>query len=154
MAETKKDRSRSTGLATPSSSPGAVPFGLAPQLPLTFDKRDGITNIKDYEKLAIQNLKMLILTIPGERIMDPRFGVGLKTFLFKMNHPSTHAEIRTRVYKQVNRYLPFIKIEEIQFRGGGPEEDPFDSNLLHMSVMFTIVPLQLSSMLDLSVEAN
>ena len=53
MAETKKDRSRSTGLATPSSSPGAVPFGLAPQLPLTFDKRDGITNIKDYEKLGI-----------------------------------------------------------------------------------------------------
>ena len=154
MAETKKDKSNETGLAVPSSAPGSVPFGLAPQLPISFDRRDGITNIKNYKHLATQNLKMLILTVPGERIMDPDFGVGLKTYLFQQNTPGTHAEISTRIYNQVALYLPFLKIDDLVFSGGGPEDDPFDSNLLHLSIMFTIIPLQLSSTLDLSVESD
>ena len=30
-----------------------------------------------------QNLKMLILTNPGERVMDPEFGVGIKQFYLR-----------------------------------------------------------------------
>ena len=154
MAESKKDRSNETGLVAPANAPGAVPFGLAPQLPIAFNKRDGITNIRNYTILATQNLKMLILTIPGERIMDPEFGVGLKTFLFRQNHPSVHAEISTRIHKQVARYLPFIKIDDLLYGGDGPTDSPFDSNLLQLRIMFTIVPLQLSSTLELSVESD
>ena len=56
----------------------------APFLPLTLDGQDGFVNIKDFGHLIKQNLKMLVLTNPGERIMMPDFGIGLKKILFEM----------------------------------------------------------------------
>ena len=120
MADSKKDVSNDVGLALPKSDIGGVPFGLAPRLPITFNRQDGIANIKNYKELAMQNLKMLVLTSPGERVMDPDFGVGLKRFLFQQNVGSTHAEIATRIYNQVQRYLPFLRIEDVLFSGEGP----------------------------------
>jgi len=56
-----------------------MPSGLSPKLPLTVSEVFGPYNLNtNFEDLAKQNLKMLILTIPGERIMDPNFGVGLR----------------------------------------------------------------------------
>ena len=83
MADSKKDVSNDIDLAVTAGSVGDVPYGLAPQLPITFNRRDGIANIKNYKLLALQNLKMLVLTIPGERIMDPEFGVGIYALLFE-----------------------------------------------------------------------
>ena len=62
-------------------------------LPLCRDTTDGFVMIKKFKTLVRQNLKMLILTVPGERIMDPEFGVGLKTYLFQNFHEGTLAEI-------------------------------------------------------------
>ena len=50
--------------------------GLGAKLPLTIDSVFGPYNLlTDYNSLAQQNLKMLILTNPGERMMDTSFGV-------------------------------------------------------------------------------
>ena len=56
-------------------------FGVA--LPITKNSIDGFTMIKSFRRLIKQNLKMLILTAPGERVMEPEFGVGLRNFLFQ-----------------------------------------------------------------------
>ena len=53
--------------------------GLAPKLPLYRDDLDGYALIKDYGELVAQNFKMLMFTSPGERIMDARFGFGIKS---------------------------------------------------------------------------
>ena len=45
--------------------------GISVKLPISRDKTDGIKLIKNYGELASQNLKMLVLTVPGERMMDP-----------------------------------------------------------------------------------
>ena len=55
----------------------------AVRLPLTQDTGDGYTMIKRIKTLVRQNLKMLVLTNPGERVMEPEYGVGIKTFLFE-----------------------------------------------------------------------
>ena len=52
------------------------------KLPITPDSGNGYTMIKTIKKMVNQNLKMLILTIPGERVMDPNFGVGVQKYLF------------------------------------------------------------------------
>ena len=56
-------------------------YGVA--LPLPYDSGDGFTMLKHIKRVAKQNFKMLILTVPGERVMEPKFGVGLKRYLFE-----------------------------------------------------------------------
>ena len=52
--------------------------GISPQLPLVYSHTDGPYQLnKTLKDVVRQNLKMLILTAPGERIMVPEFGVGL-----------------------------------------------------------------------------
>ena len=63
--------------------------GISPKLPLYIDPVDGIALNKTLKQMTRQNLKMIILTSPGERIMYPKFGVGLRRYLFMNNTQST-----------------------------------------------------------------
>ena len=58
--------------------------GYSPKLPLAYDStQDGNYALnKTLIDTIRQNLKMLLLTNPGERIMMPNFGVGIRTYLF------------------------------------------------------------------------
>ena len=128
--------------------------GLAPRLPLVFDDVFGPYGlITDFRTLATQNLKMLILTSPGERMMDTQFGVGLKGFLFEQNTPSTYAEIDSEIRKQTQRYLPYIGIERIDF--SVPEDNPdLFPNSLSVSIHFNIIPLRTNATLNVEVNNN
>ena len=83
--------------------------GLAVKLPLSRSSIDGNTLIKNNIERTKQNFKMLLLTIPGERIMDPRFGVGLKKYIFSMNTASTSELIRLVGWGSINKFLFFLK---------------------------------------------
>ena len=48
---------------------------IAVRLPLTLDSADGFGMITAIRGAIKQNLKMLILTEPGERIMEPLLGL-------------------------------------------------------------------------------
>jgi phage baseplate assembly protein W len=89
--------------------------GISPKLPLSRSDTDGITLNKSVFSAAQQNLKMLILTSPGERIMMPDFGVGLRRYLFRNVHQSTFNEIRQGIEQQVRKYLPYIRIIQVEF---------------------------------------
>ena len=60
---------------------------LTPKLPLVVDGSTGYRMIDNYTDLVKQNFKNLMLTNPGERMMDPTFGVGITTFLFEIDNP-------------------------------------------------------------------
>jgi|TARA_R110002012_G_scaffold315995_2_gene530480 phage baseplate assembly protein W len=88
--------------------------GLSVSLPLRIDPIDGAYGLnKRVSEVASQNLKMIILTSPGERIMYPEFGVGVKQFLFEQNTPGTISAISGRIRQQVSRYAPYIKILDL-----------------------------------------
>jgi len=55
---------------------------LSLHLPITYNSADGFTMIKSIKRMIKQNFKMLLLTSPGERVMDPNFGVGVKIIYF------------------------------------------------------------------------
>tara|TARA_Y100000310_G_C20143173_1_gene561204 strand:+ start:6 stop:419 length:414 start_codon:yes stop_codon:yes gene_type:complete len=126
--------------------------GLAPSLPLRLSKEDGHQLIKSFEELTQQNLKMLVLTNPGERMMDPEFGVGLRKFLFEHNSATTHGEIRGRISEQVGAYLPFIKILNIDFKVA--KEIEYSGNVLNVRIDYFITPLQVRSMIDVMLELS
>ena len=89
--------------------------GLSVTLPLRIDPVDGAYGLnKTLVDMATQNLKMVILTSPGERIMEPEFGVGVRNYLFAQNSPGLSAQLRDRISQQVSKYLPYISLNNLQ----------------------------------------
>ena len=67
------------------------------------------------KKLVKENMKQILLTNPGERIMLPDFGVGLRRYLFEMNDEQLSTVIREKIVQQVAKYEPLANIIDIQF---------------------------------------
>ena len=124
--------------------------GFSPKLPLTLDTDDGYALTKDLKELAKQNFKNLVLTSPGERIMDPEFGVGIKSYLFENNNVQTQGRIDARVRSQVQKYLPYINIESIQFDNIDVNPN-VSENFLGIRILYTIKKLAISDVLEIPI---
>tara|TARA_R100000234_G_C4868136_1_gene122120 strand:+ start:143 stop:541 length:399 start_codon:yes stop_codon:yes gene_type:complete len=124
--------------------------GIGPLLPLSVDSRHGtyslITNYHDEIK---QNFKNLVLTNPGERIMIPEFGVGLRKYLFENREDATH-QIEKRLYEQVETYMPYIIIENIFFaRTDEIGVDLLDRHILSVQIIFSVPDMNFESTLTI-----
>tara|TARA_R100001129_G_C5284471_1_gene237859 strand:+ start:843 stop:1217 length:375 start_codon:yes stop_codon:yes gene_type:complete len=122
--------------------------GYGAKLPLIIDGQDGpYSLVNDYATLMRQNLKMLLLTAPGERMMIPSYGVGLRNFLFENRGPNVKNDIRAKIKEQVKIYLPFIKILRIAF---------FDTeeNTLSLQVSYVVESLNLKDLVTINVDLN
>lgn len=65
------------------------------------------------EEQAISNLKNLILTRRGERILQPLFGTNLQDSLFEQNDNLLKESIETNIIEAVEFWLPYISITEL-----------------------------------------
>ena len=124
--------------------------GFSPKLPLTLDVDNGYALTKDLKELAKQNFKNLVLTSPGERIMDPEFGVGIRSYLFENNSVQTQGRIDARVRSQVQKYLPYINIESIQFDNIDVNPN-VSENFLGVRILYTIKKLAISDVLEIPI---
>lgn len=114
--------------------------GISPRLPLVYDKTDGPYQLnKTLKETFRQNLKMLILTIPGERPMVPGFGVGLYRFLFEGVNSVTFGTIAETINKQVSFYIPSISLENIDFLTSD-EDSTLQLNEVRVVIKYTIQP--------------
>lgn len=125
----------------------------SPTLPLTIDELDGYKMNKNIKDVIRQNFKMLILTSPGERIMLPDFGAGIRRFLFEPIIPTQFSKIKNRVLSQVDKYMPFISIEDIQISNS--DVDPtLGLNTLSISIKYAVPSINLIDELDLKLESK
>lgn len=114
--------------------------GISPRLPLVYDSTDGPYQLnKNLKQTFSQNLKMLILTMPGERIMVPDFGVGLHGFLFEGVTDDTFSRISTRIQQQVSQFIPAINLTEITF-STSDEDSSLKLNEVRVSIKYDILP--------------
>ena len=95
---------------------------------------------------------MIILTVPGERAMDPEFGVGLKKYLFEPNTARTYADIRARIVTQVSSYLSYLEINDITFDSDVTGYDDLQPNYVKIKVDFKIKPLNIDKSLEMEFE--
>ena len=125
--------------------------GLAVRLPLLISDSDGPYDLlQDIKEVAAQNLKMVIFTNPGERIMDISFGVGIKRFLFRQNIRDSHDEIRSRIREQVSEYLPYIRILNIDI--DSPISNPnAPDNFISLRLEYRIQPYNQREVLELPI---
>tara|TARA_R100000406_G_C3110554_1_gene124250 strand:- start:1842 stop:2246 length:405 start_codon:yes stop_codon:yes gene_type:complete len=114
--------------------------GISPKVPLVYDSTDGPYQLnKNLKQVFNQNLKMLILTMPGERIMVPNFGVGLHGFLFEGVTEDTFSRISTRIQQQVSQFIPAINLTEITF-STSDEDSSLKLNEVRVSIKYDILP--------------
>jgi|7_EtaG_2_1085326.scaffolds.fasta_scaffold16605_2 uncharacterized protein len=124
--------------------------GFSPSLPLTLDPGSpGYYLNKNMLEVVKQNFKNLVLTAPGERMMIPQFGVGIRNYLFQPNDSSTYSQIRSKINSQVKKYMPFISISDVQFIS--PDEGNDLSNGVNITIIYEIVPLSLSDALKIDL---
>lgn len=116
------------------------------KLPLQRSTINGFGMNKEILSVVQQNLKMLILTIPGERTMIPNYGVGLKTFLFSTFTPSLVASIENKIREQVKIYMPAVIIKQVLVETGD-----IDTNTLSLKLIYSIPGLTSNDLLSITI---
>jgi phage baseplate assembly protein W len=69
------------------------------------------------QEQAISNLKNLLLTIRGERPMQPLFGTNIQKSLFEQMTPSLLNNIERSVQNAIEYWLPYIILQNIELEG-------------------------------------
>ena len=119
---------------------------LSVALPLSLDASTGFKMVRGLNTLVKQNLKMLILTNPGERVMEPNFGVGLQTFLFSNFSEGTPAAVSDKIRQQCKIYMPVVVIEDIQFYIIDP-----DAQSLAFRLLYSIPNIGVKDLLEFTI---
>ena len=124
--------------------------GISVKLPLRVTAEDGPYALnKDLVETIKQNFKNLVLTNPGERIMDINFGVGASALLFENYSSDTKERIRARIVEQVKTYMPFLKINSINF-----DDSSIDANQLFIAINYYISPLNFQDILSINLNGE
>ena len=64
----------------------------------------GIMSRQEDEKLIKNDILLLLLTVPGERIMDPNFGVNLRSALFEKIDDSIISSLESEILDKLLFY--------------------------------------------------
>jgi len=115
--------------------------GLSVSLPLTYDNEDGPYRLnKTLKQVVKQNFKNLILTSPGERVMMPTFGAGVRRLLFEPLTSETFSKVSQRISSQVTKFMSYINIENISFIT--PDQDSsLSANSVRLIIKYNIGPI-------------
>jgi len=119
----------------------------APKIPLTVE--DGTIESFTFDELTElikQNVKMVLLTNPGERIMIPEFGVGIVRYLFELSTVGSYGPLEARIKEQIRTYIPSINLTALSV------EPINDEQKLNVSVSYDIDILNTRDRLDLLLE--
>ena len=124
--------------------------GISVALPLVYSELDGPYRInKNLKEVVVQNFKNLVLTSPGERIMLPDFGCGLRQLLFENMNATRQSAIVGKINTQLERYMPFVILEDISFSTS--ENNPsLPPNQLSIFITITIMPLNERATLEIN----
>jgi len=119
---------------------------ISVKLPLRQSSIDGFVMNKSIISVIRQNLKMLVLTIPGERVMEPNYGVGLKKYLFENFSSTTSARINNNIREQVKVYMPAVKISNIIV-----DTDSQDANTLLVVIKYSVTGITTNDLLEITI---
>ena len=112
-------------------------IGYSPVYPLQISDQFGAYAINTTLKGVIkQNFVNLLLTTPGERIMDINFGIGLRNFLFEPNTTNLHSKILAKIQQQKETYMPFIDLRSVDFNSSHLSQGSQDQ-ILEISIVFS-----------------
>ena len=80
---------------------------------------------------AGHNIKNLLLTAKGERVMQPDFGSDLRALLFEQADENIGEKIEDTILESISTWLPYISVEKIDII-----EDTSNPNLMKVNLNF------------------
>ena len=81
------------------------------------------------------NIKNLLLTKRGERLMHPDFGSGLQEILFEPETDEIETKIEEAIIGTMGKWLPYVNIEQIDIDANDSLKD---ANTVNVSLTFSI----------------
>ena len=85
---------------------------------------------------AKDNLKNLMLTKKGERLMQPEFGCDIWLVLFEqISEGIIEAKIESYIVDAVSQWLPYLNIDEIIF---DYDSNDIDNNRIGLDIKFSL----------------
>ncbi len=89
--------------------------------PLRPGERSGQLEYESGPEKVRQSIQIILDTEPGERLMRPTFGCGLRRYLMKPNTPATRALIQREVQLALKAWEPRVDLQSVTVT---PGDDP------------------------------
>ena len=97
-----------------------MPTGFDANLPLKNDDTNGFYTLSQtIRENTHQKIKMLLMTAPGERIMIPKYGVGLRRFLFE-EPTGVEVAVIKRIREQMGIFMKTVSIVSLKVKRDNP----------------------------------
>ncbi|MDN3663820.1 GPW/gp25 family protein [Algibacter miyuki] len=101
--------------------------------PPAFIKENNSLEMTENEKDITQAIRIIIGTIPGERLMVPEFGCSIHKYLFETRDPTHMTMLRDAVYDALLYHEPRIKNIEINIKEGDAD------GVINLHIDYTII---------------
>lgn len=109
-------------------------YAIGISLPLQFDNNTFTQTFQTSEQVK-SNIKNLLLTKKGERILQPEFGSGLQELLFEPSTVDFEGRIEDTINESLQQWLPYVTVEEIDIEA---TDELRDNNRINVSLKFRI----------------
>lgn len=103
--------------------------------PPAFDNQSRSVKMVSEDEDIRQSIRIILGTIPGERIMFPEFGCGIIKRVFETRDATSITILKDLIYDSILYYEPRIKSEEITIV---PDEIDRGKLLVHISYRIII----------------
>jgi uncharacterized protein len=117
-------------LTTANTRPAFLGVGLA--FPVVADARGGLATV-GYDEDVRQAIQIILGTNPGERVMRPDFGAGLRDFVFESIDATTIHRVQTRVQEALIDWEPRIDVVQVDVT-----MDPTRRNALLIDITYRV----------------
>jgi phage baseplate assembly protein W len=91
-----------------------VYFGPALPLRMSPRKSELFVMNTDLASQTEDNIKNILLTNRGERVMMPDFGANLKGILAEYGTAGFESEVMVRIKSTIKKYLPFVSLSDMK----------------------------------------
>ncbi len=81
------------------------------------------------------NIKSLLLTQKGERLMQPTFGSDLKLYLFEPISSNLDSLIEDSIMEAINTWMPYVTVESIIY---DTSNDLKDMNRIDLELKYSL----------------
>lgn len=105
-------------------------LGKGPGFPLRPDVVRGEVPYRAGAEKVRESIELILRTEPGERLMRPRFGCGLRRFLMEPNSATTRARLERAVTVALETWEPRITLKQVT---ATPGDDP---SLVHLTIRY------------------